>query len=115
VDFDEPDGPPGRSAVVGAGDRAQRTLLRHFAGSPLAMSASADAAVSWVITGVASNIHNGVVAARLSADSADAAISATVQRLTGIPRSGTSARRTPPADLPQRLFRAGWCRNASAW
>jgi hypothetical protein len=47
---------------------AQQTLLRHFARSPLASAAPPDADAVWVVTGVASNIHNGVVATRLNAE-----------------------------------------------
>ena len=42
---------------------AQQPLLRHFAGSPLACTAPADADVRRVLTGVSSTFHNGVVAA----------------------------------------------------
>jgi GNAT superfamily N-acetyltransferase len=109
VDIDQPDGPgaapdPPWSALEVA---AARMLLRHFAGSPLATAAPADADVAWLITGVASNIHNGVAAAQLTEDSADVAIIATVQRLTGHPAIWHLGPEDTPADLAQRLIRAG--------
>jgi hypothetical protein len=61
VDIGRPDGPRTGTdppwAVLEIA--AQRPLLRHFAGSRLARSAPADAAVARVGTGVASNLHNG--------------------------------------------------------
>jgi GNAT superfamily N-acetyltransferase len=88
---------------------AQQALLRHFANSPLASAAPANADVRWVVTGVASNIHNGVAAARLTAATADEAITATLRRLSGHSAIWHLGAEDTPADLPQRLIRAG-CR-----
>jgi GNAT superfamily N-acetyltransferase len=60
-----------------------------------------------VVTEVTSNIHNGVVAARLSANTADEAITATVQRLTGHPAVWHLGPEDTPVDLAQRLIGAG--------
>jgi GNAT superfamily N-acetyltransferase len=91
---------------------AQRRLLRHFGGSPLAECSAPGSPVEWVRTGVFSNTHNGVLTTRLSTGDADAAIAAVVD--------GFGVRRLPaiwyvsagdrPTDLPERLTRAG-CRS----
>lgn len=87
----------------------QRALLTHFACSPLAVSAPADSPVRWVHTGVASNIHNGVAAARLTGDTADQAITDTLRSLAGHPSIWHLDDTDTPVDLPDRLIRAG-CR-----
>jgi hypothetical protein len=91
---------------------AQQPLLRHFAGSPLACTAPADADVRRVLTGVSSTFHNGVVAARLTADTADEAIRATLRRLSGHPRSVISAPMTHPRSC--RNDRSGLAADPSA-
>lgn len=94
---------------------AELELLRHLGGSPLSESGSG--AVSWVMTGVASNTHNGVTHTRLTEKTAEAEIVRTIERCR--------ARRLPaiwflddgstPTDLGPRLEAAGCRSERSAW
>jgi GNAT superfamily N-acetyltransferase len=88
---------------------AQKALLRHLARSPLAVAAPPGAPVVWVRTGVASNIHNGVAATRLTPTNADPAITDTLAHLAGQPAIWHLDTTDTPTDLPARLAAAG-CR-----
>jgi hypothetical protein len=88
---------------------AQKTLLRHLATSPLATAAPRGAAVEWVLTGVASNTHNGVAATPLGSESADEAIAETIGQLAGHPAIWHLGSDDMPPDLAERLIRVG-CR-----
>lgn len=82
----------------------QCALLHHFARSRLVDAAPVDAQVRWVRSGVASNIHNGVIGTRLSGDDA---IAATLRTLAGCPAIWHIDADDVPADLAERLIRAG--------
>jgi GNAT superfamily N-acetyltransferase len=88
---------------------AQRALLAHLAASPLARTAEPGAPVRWVVTGVASNTHNGVFGCRLADLDADRAIAATLRQTAGHPAIWHVGDGDSPADLQARLVRAG-CR-----
>jgi GNAT superfamily N-acetyltransferase len=92
--------------------QAQRRLLRHFATSPLTQAAPPGSPVQWVITGVFSNTHNGIVATRLSADAAAVTIAAVLRRFAErrLPGIWYVSADDTPADLPRRLQHAG-CRS----
>jgi ribosomal protein S18 acetylase RimI-like enzyme len=88
----------------------QAELLAHLGASPLA-EGEATAEVTWVVTGIDSNDHNGVVWARFAGADAGARIAALVDRFraSGPPALWHLDAASRPADLAERLAAVG-CR-----
>lgn len=86
----------------------QAAFLRHLGTSPLARI-SPDPAVHWVVTGVWSNTHNGVVSTHLPQEQAADRIRAVVERFraAGVPGTWFVTENDQPADLGTLLTAAG--------
>ncbi len=112
---------PGRGPSTSAGRWARTQfvaeleLLHHLAGSPLCESGSG--AVSWVMTGVASNTHNGVTRTRLTDKTAEAEIAQTIERfrVRQLPATWFLDDGSTPTDLGPRLEAAGCRSERNAW